>query len=92
MLDNDGSTLMEEGEDILDGLELMTESEEISDSLLMDCTEIITTLIVARNLEHEEVMPTFQKAGSQNPKKKLTRQNSAGRSSYLWGTKGNLSI
>ena len=40
--------------------------------------ELNTTLIVARNLEHEEVMPTFQKAGSQNPKKKLTRQNRAG--------------
>ena len=44
----------------------------------MDCTDIITTLIVARNLDNEEVMPTFQKAGNQNPKKKLTRQNRAG--------------
>ena len=78
MLDNDGSTLMEEGEDILDGLELMTESGEVSNSFLVDCTDIITTLIVARNLENEEVMPTFQKAGNHNPKKKLTRQNRAG--------------
>ena len=78
MVDNDDSTLMEEGEGILDGLELMAESGEVSDSLLLDCTEIITTMIVARNLEDEEVMPTFQKAGYQNPKKKLTRQNRAG--------------
>ena len=32
MLENDDSTLMEEGEDILDGLELMTESGEVSTS------------------------------------------------------------
>ena len=38
---------------------------------------MITTLIVARNLDDEEVMTTFQKAGNQNPKKKLTRQNRA---------------
>ena len=77
MLENDVSTLMEEGEDILDGLELMTESGEVSTSLLIDCTEIITTLIVARKLDSEEVMPTFQKAGTQDQRKKLTRQNRA---------------
>ena len=77
MVENDESTLMEEGEDILDGLELMADSGEVSSTLLLDCTEMITTLIVARNLDDEEVMPTFQKAGTQNPKKKLTRQSRA---------------
>ena len=41
MLDNEGSTLIDGGEDTLDGLELMTESGEISDSLVIHCTEII---------------------------------------------------
>ena len=59
MVENDESTLMEEGEDILDGLELMADSGEVSSTLLLDCTEMITTLIVARNVDDEEIMPTF---------------------------------
>ena len=41
--------MVEEGEDILNGLELMLESGGISGKLLLDSTEIITALIVARN-------------------------------------------
>jgi hypothetical protein len=51
MLTNKEVTLVEEGEDILDGLELMMESGEISGTLLLDSTEIVTALIVARNLD-----------------------------------------
>ena len=83
MLENEESTLMEEGEDILVGLEMMTESGDILESLLLDCIEMITTLIVARNLDNEEVMSTFQKAGNQNSRKKLTRQSRAGNMSNI---------
>ena len=83
MQENSKSTMMEEGEDILDGLEMMTESGDITESLLLDCTEMITTLIVARNLDCEEssaqpsTLPTFQKAGKGDTRKKLTRQSRA---------------
>jgi hypothetical protein len=59
-------TLVEEGEDILDGLEMMRESGEISGTLLLDSTEIVTALIVARSLDMNRVMPTFQQDGNQD--------------------------
>ena len=78
MFENDTSTLMEEGEDILDGLEMMAKAGEVSDNLLIDCTELITTLIVARNLDDEEMMPAVQKDGKSTLRnKKLTRQSRA---------------
>ena len=78
MFENDTSTLMEEGEDILDGLEMMAKAGEVSDKLLIDCTDLITTLIVARNLDDEEMMPAFQKDGKSTLRnKKLTRQSRA---------------
>ena len=70
--------MVEEGEDILDGLELMLESTEISGSLLLDSTELITALIVARNLDVDRVMPTFQQDGNQDSTKRLSRICRAG--------------
>ena len=79
MIENEESTLMEEGEDILDGLEMMANAGEITNELLLDCTEMITTLIVARNLDSEEMMPSFQKAGNKEGNKRITRQSRAER-------------
>ena len=62
MLRNDELTLVEEGEDILDGLEMMEKDGEIAGDLLLDSTEIITMLI-ARNLCSDRIPTTFQQAG-----------------------------
>ena len=62
MLENDEITLVEEGEDILDGLEMMEEDGEIAGDLLLDSTEIIT-MIIARNLCSDRIPVTFQQAG-----------------------------
>ena len=40
---------------------MMEEREEISAEILMDATEMITCLIISRNLDTDRVMPTFQK-------------------------------
>ena len=72
MLNNKEVTLVEEGEDILDGLEQMMEWK-ISGTLLLDSTEIITALIVARNMDVDTEMPTFQQVGNQDSTKRLSR-------------------
>ena len=67
MVENEVDTLVEEGEDILDGLEAMNQEvdSEISDEVLMDITEIITAIIIARGLENDRVAPIFQKDGKE---------------------------
>ena len=53
---------------------MMEKAGEISGNLLMDSTEMITALIIARNLDSEGIMPTFLKDGKpESVKKKLTR-------------------
>ena len=63
--DNEVVTLVEEGEDILDGLEAMLTEEDsgVSDEVLMDATEIVTAIMVARGLEASRLAPLFQKDG-----------------------------
>ena len=39
------------------------ESSEVSDDVLMDATEVITAILVARGLETSRVAPIFQKDG-----------------------------
>ena len=65
MVENKDVTLIEEGEDILDGLEAMhaEEGSEVSEEILMDATEVITAIIVAKGLETKRVAPIFQKGG-----------------------------
>ena len=41
MLENDELTFVEEGEDILDGLEMTVNDGEIPEDLLLDSTEIV---------------------------------------------------
>ena len=66
-------TLIEEGEDILDGLEIMEGVGEVSRELLMDTTEIITSIIVARNMRYDQEMPTFLKDGTRESTKNISR-------------------
>ena len=73
--ENDRDTLVEEGENILDGLEGMREAEEITENLLLDITEIITALIIARGTEEE--MPTFSQVNSGGKSKTMWRMNRA---------------
>ena len=63
---NEETTLIEEGEDVLDGLESMLEEDDsgVNEEVLTDATEIITTIIVARGMETQRVAPMFQKTGS----------------------------
>ena len=61
MITNDVETLVEEGEDILDGLETMESLGEVSNNLLLDSTELITSIILARRMETDQEMPAFQK-------------------------------
>ena len=72
MISNKEVTLMEEGEDILDGLEVMEGCGEVSGTLLLDITEIITALTVARNLDTSRMIPTFQQDGNSS-KERLGR-------------------
>ena len=55
IIEHDEMTLVEEGEDILDGLEMMEGLKEISEEILMDATEMITTLIISRNLHYHNI-------------------------------------
>ena len=73
MLENDLDTLVEEGEDILDGMELMEGVGEVSKELLMDSTEIITSIIVARNMMYDQEMPTFLKDGNRESANNISR-------------------
>ena len=73
--------MVEEGEDIIDGLEMMVEEGEISRKLLLDSTELVT-LIIARNLCPETMSTSFQK--DRNPDQarvdqKLNRSSGSGR-------------
>ena len=65
MVDNKEDTLIEEGKDILDGMEtLLTEDgSEISEEIIKDTTEMITTIVVCRDLELVNAAPIFQQAG-----------------------------
>ena len=65
MAENEIETKVEEGEDILDGLETMLteEGSGVSGDILMDATEIITAIMVARGLVTKRVAPLFQKDG-----------------------------
>ena len=64
MVNNNESRLVEEAEDMIDGLEEMTATKEMSmtEEVLMKATEIITAIVVARNMDLGKV-PSFQKAG-----------------------------
>ena len=46
---------------------------EISSDLLMDSTEIITSIIVARNMMLDQEMPKFLKEGNRNSSKNISR-------------------
>ena len=63
--ENEEITLMEEGEDILDGLETMLteKGSGVTEDILMDATEIINDIIVAQGLVSQRVAPLFQKDG-----------------------------
>ena len=67
MVENEETTMLEDSEDILDGLESMLtdEGRGVTVDVLTDATEIITTIIVARGMETHRIAPKFQKAGSQ---------------------------
>ena len=56
-------TLIEEGEDIIDGIEVMKTNNEpgVTEEILMDATEIITSIIVARGVETERIATIFLK-------------------------------
>ena len=71
MTENEIETLVEEGEDILDGLEAMNgdETGEVTEEILMDAAEIITAIIVARDVETSKVAPIFQKDGKRTASK-----------------------
>ena len=61
---------------------MMEEREEISAEILMDATEMITCLIISRNLDTDRVMPTFQKEAS-TEKKTTERIKRIGRASGM---------
>ena len=68
LIENDEATLVEESEDIVDGLEMMELEGEISRKLLLDSTELIT-LMIARNLCPRTMPTTFLKAGNSDQHK-----------------------
>jgi hypothetical protein len=47
----------------LDGLETMEEDGEATMEILIDCTDVITTLVVARHLETDRMPAFFLKEG-----------------------------
>ena len=63
--ENEVETLVEEGEDIVDGIEAMELNKEpgICEEVLIGATEIITSIIVARGMENERIAPVFLKDG-----------------------------
>ena len=58
--------MIEEGEDILDGIELMVANKEegMTMETMMDITEVITTLVIGRGLTSKKLAPVFQQAGA----------------------------
>ena len=73
--ENEIDTLIEEGEDIVDGIETMELNEEpgISEGVLMDATEIITSIIVARGMETDRIAPIFLQDGKKTRVKRVGR-------------------
>ena len=71
MFENEVETLVEECEDILDGLEEMNgdETGEVTEEVLMDAAEIVTAIIVARSIESSRAAPIFQKDGKKTASK-----------------------
>ena len=67
MSENEMVTLIEEGEDILDGLETMLEDEGsgVSTEVLIDTTDIITAIILAGEIQPKKLAPIFLKDGKQ---------------------------
>ena len=65
MTENEVTTMVEEGEDIMDGLESMLteEGSGVTEEVLIDATEIITAIIVAGEKKPQGIAPLFQKAG-----------------------------
>ena len=65
MEENEITTMVEEGEDILDGLESMLgdDGNEVTEDILKDVTELITTIIIAEEMAKHRVAPVFQQAG-----------------------------
>ena len=71
MLENDTEVLVDEGEDILDGLEMMEQenSSGVTENIMIDATEIITAIIVANGLDTQRVAPIFQEDGKKTTEK-----------------------
>ena len=65
MINNREMRLVEEAEDMLDGLEGLAEASEmgVTNNILMEATEIITAVVLARNLDREKV--SFQMDGEE---------------------------
>ena len=69
MINNNECRLVEEAEDMLDGLEDMLVAKEMSmtEEILVKATAVITTIVVARNMDLGKIGTlTFQKEGEQN--------------------------
>ena len=76
LAENEVDTLIEEGEDILDGLECMNSegTDGVTDDVLLDVTEIVSAVIVAKDLDKPKVASIFQMAGEGTKKiKRLGR-------------------
>ena len=71
LAENEINTLVEEGEDILDGLESLNAKglDGVTDTILLDVTEIVTAIIIARGLENPGVAKIFQKDSEKEMKK-----------------------
>ena len=71
LTENEVSTLVEEGEDILDGLESLNSRgmDGVTDDVLLDVGEIVTAIIVAEDMDKPRVAKIFQKVGEKDIKK-----------------------
>ena len=67
LMENDETTLVEEGEDILDGMEVLRDGNEggVTDEMLMDVTDIITSILIGSSWKVKKVAPIFRNAGEQ---------------------------
>ena len=63
--ENEVTTMVEEGEDILDGLETMLgePGRGVTEDILKDATEIITSIILAEQMAKNKIAPIFLRAG-----------------------------
>ena len=66
LVNNKERRLVEEAEDILDGLEQMVEDGDMGmeEELLIEATEVVTSVVLAWNLDVERI--TFVKAGKED--------------------------